>query len=136
MKLKNILIIDDDPDDAEFFRAAVKAVNEAIVVDWVTAGYEAIQFLLKRSASGMPDIVFMDVNMPVMNGWETLREIKRLLASFSLPIVMFSTMSFEDVTVTPSDLGAAAFLTKAGTVDKIEKDLRRLFNTLFSDIVQ
>ena len=131
MKPQNILLIDDDPDEVDFFRGAVNGIDATIVVEYVPAGEAAIELLLKRVSDTLPDIVFMDVNMPVMNGWETLREIKRLLANFSLPIVMFSTMSFENVAVSPADLGAAAFMTKADSLEKLENGLRTLFNSLY-----
>jgi CheY-like chemotaxis protein len=127
MKFKRILLIDDDPDDAGFFKDAVIELDKDIIVEYAAAGDQAIQLLLK---SVRPDIIFMDVNMPIKNGWETLRELKLLVEHYALPIVMFSTMSFEHVDFTPSDLGAAAFMTKPDSLEGLKNGLSQLFARL------
>ncbi len=131
MPLQHILLIDDDPEDAAFFSDAISAVNKEIAIAHASAGHHAIQLLLESQKTSLPDLVFMDINMPVMDGWETLREIKRMLAAHSLPIVMLSSGNIESVGLTPEDLGVAAFMTKFDSLDALKDALVRLFERLF-----
>lgn len=131
--LKHILMIDDDPDDAAFFVDAIADISPDTIVYHLGAGDKAIEFLLKCDKEQFPDVIFMDISMPAIDGWECLREIKRLMANDHTPIVMFSTLNFKMQGLTPSDVGAAAFMTKADTMAGLKANLAQLFNQLFPE---
>ena len=129
--LKHILMIDDDPDDVAFFVDAVADLSPDTLVNHAADGDKSIEFLLRCSKEQLPDVIFMDISMPAVDGWECLREIKRLMANHQIPIVMFSTLNFKMQSLSPSDVGAAAFLTKSDTMAGLKANLAQLFGTLF-----
>lgn len=131
--LKHILMIDDDPDDAAFFVDAIADISPGTVVRHLGAGDKAIGFLRQCNKEQLPDVIFTDISMPAIDGWECLREIKKLTAYNHIPIVMFSTLNFQTQGLTPSDVGAAAFMTKADTMAGLKANLARLFDSLFPE---
>ena len=124
-------MIDDDPDDVAFFVDAVADLSPDTLVNHASDGDKSIEFLLRCNKEQLPDVIFMDISMPAIDGWECLREIKRLMASHQIPIVMFSTLNFQMQALSPSDVGAAAFLTKSDTMSGLKTNLAKLFKTLF-----
>lgn len=84
-----ILNVDDDIDDREIFRDAVKAVDPEIPCEVFESGHELLYFLGKNNT--LPDYIFIDINMPKMNGYECAREIKSNYVSGEIQIVMYST---------------------------------------------
>lgn len=79
-KLNSILLVDDDKDCNFFHERLIKKMEYAKEVYIVNNGREAIEFL-KSSINGEhphPDIIFLDINMPVMNGWEFADEYQKL----------------------------------------------------------
>ena len=129
--LKHILVIDDDLDDVAFFVDAIADLSPDTLVTHAGDGEKSISFLFRCSKEQLPEVIFMDISMPAVNGWECLREIKKLMTCHHIPIVMFSTLNFQTQGLSPSDVGAAAFLTKSDTMTGLKTNLARLFKTLF-----
>ncbi|AMR30974.1 hypothetical protein A0256_05810 [Mucilaginibacter sp. PAMC 26640] len=78
---KSIFVIDDEALDIMIFKLMVKRVDESLDVDAISSGHNAIDKLnqiAKTQPELMPDYIFLDLNMPGMNGWEFLDEYKRL----------------------------------------------------------
>ena len=93
-KLKCILLIDDDDDDNYFHKMVIDEMNITEHVEIAFNGLEALTFL-KNENQPKPDLVFLDVNMPKMNGWEFL-EAHKLLSEeqkAKLIVVMLTTSS-------------------------------------------
>src|ERR1700742_4342006 len=86
------LLIDDDTDDRELFSEALATVDPVIVCDQATDGAEALDRLIKREISE-PDIIFLDINMPVMNGWQFLTKLKSVEKYRHIPVIVYSTSS-------------------------------------------
>jgi CheY-like chemotaxis protein len=82
-----ILIVDDDNDDIEIFTEAVKTISTEINCLRACDGTEAIQLLENIN----PDIIFLDINMPGMDGGECLSVIKKKETFKNLPVVIYST---------------------------------------------
>jgi CheY-like chemotaxis protein len=121
MKYKNILQIDDDFDDCEFFQEALEAVSNAVYMA-VHNPVEALQKLTSKEIE--PDIIFLDINMPIMTGLELLAEIKKRDIIKNIPVILFSTAP-----VTPKLaklLGAKDYLSKPNNFNDLKNALRNL----------
>jgi len=105
------LLIDDDTDDRELFCEAPATVDSVIVCDQATDGQEAFSRLRNRELSE-PSIIFLDVNMPVMNGWQFLVKVKSEEGLRHNPVIMYSTSSNVRDKRTADEMGALCFITK------------------------
>lgn len=83
-----VLYVDDDSDDLQLFGEAVKEVDSSIVFISANNAEDALKFL---SGELLPDQVFMDINMPVMNGIDCLARIRATERIKHLPVIMLST---------------------------------------------
>lgn len=89
-KIKTILLVDDDQDDQLLFAEALRSADEAVLCH---TAYNGIDALSKLNIDGamLPQIIFMDVNMPKMNGIDCLKEIKKSPLLKYIPVIMYST---------------------------------------------
>ncbi len=76
-KLNCILLVDDDPDDNYFHQIIINEMKIVDRIDVAVNGIEALAYLQKENCIP-PDIIFLDLNMPKMNGWEFLEKYKHL----------------------------------------------------------
>lgn len=94
MKKEYLLHVDDDPDDRDLVRAAVQLINLALEVRGVANGSEALAYLHSHEAiQNPPRLILLDLNMPVMSGYDTLVALKNDPATASLPVYVFTTSS-------------------------------------------
>ncbi len=99
LKILNILLADDDMDDCLFFKEALEALPLTTKLTTVHDGEQLMTYLLKHTEQ-LPNVLFLDINMPRKNGFECLSEIKHHEKLKDLPVVMFSTSgSRENITV-------------------------------------
>jgi CheY-like chemotaxis protein len=84
-----ILYADDDRDDLDLFSNVVKQVNPSYTVILADNGVDAIKILSQADAN-KPDIIFLDVNMPLMDGFETLVEIRKDKRYRDTKIILYS----------------------------------------------
>lgn len=117
-----ILIVDDDNDDAEFFTEAVNKVDPQIRC-WVAKDGKQALHLLNKELVIPPDFIFLDINMPIMNGRETLTEIKKSTRLRDIPVIMYSTTSDTKEIKSFYDLGAYDFLIKPNNFQKLVEAL-------------
>lgn len=115
---RHLLIIDDDLEDQEIFIEAVHEVDSAIHCYTFGSG-DAALLQLSNPGIELPDLIFLDMNMPKLNGRQVLREIKQMPLLKNIPVIMYST-SFA-----PRDLeemeksGAAFHLLKPSKFDEL-----------------
>ncbi|WP_298715638.1 response regulator [Chitinophaga sp.] len=119
---KTILLIDDDLDDTEIFEEALTEINPAILFYKAENGQDAFNKLQGKEV-GQPDIIFLDVNMPGMNGWQFLTKLKTEAAYHNIPVIMYSTSSAKKDIAIAEDLGAVGFLTKPADYKGLKKAL-------------
>ena len=85
-----LLLADDDEDDCLFFKDALNELPVSATLTTVPDG-EQLMELLTRTTAPLPDILFLDLNMPRKNGYECLLEIRNSDALKQLPVVILST---------------------------------------------
>ena len=96
----NIVLADDDSDDCFFFEEAVTTFIPPANFTAVHDG-EQLMKLLGDETNKLPDVLFLDLNMPRKNGFECLTEIKKHEKLKHLPVVIFSTShSYDDINIT------------------------------------
>lgn len=117
-----ILLIDDDEDDRELFKLALEDVEHSpLIYKTAKSGIEALEVLKNENVN--PDFIFLDLNMPQMDGRECLRELKANVKTKTIPVVIFSTSSqLHDIEQSRS-LGAIEFITKPSKVSELTNSL-------------
>jgi CheY-like chemotaxis protein len=108
-----VLFVDDDIDDREFFMDALSYVDSGISCILAKNCEQALSML--NEASELPDYVFLDINMPSMDGKSCLSEIKRDQRFKSIRVVMYSNTSDQRLMEEYKALGATYFLVKPPT---------------------
>jgi len=127
----HILLADDDMDDRMFFKMALKKVSVPTDLTTVEDGERLIQFL-NQNQNNLPDVIFLDLNMPRKNGNECLLIIKQDKNLSHIPIVIYSTSLHDDVADELYKNGAHYYLQKPNVVDLpgfIERVVTLLKNT-------
>jgi CheY-like chemotaxis protein len=127
------LLADDDRDDAELFSEALSTVNPSIKFHHVEDGQEVFQFLL-TSKIEKPDVIFLDLNMPAMSGWQCLAKLKNDTALKNIPVIMYSTSSNPREKEIAIELGATGFVTKPTDFKVLTKILETISANLGSDL--
>ncbi len=125
-----ILVVDDDPDDQLLVQLALRRVGLNIPIETLDDGVELTHYLEEVAeggdASRWPLIVLLDINMPRMNGFAALDWMKADPRFDVIPVIVFtSSDSLEDVRKSYSK-GAASFITKPVTMEKLEEAMRIL----------
>lgn len=105
-----ILLIDDDEDDREIFVEVVSDLDGSAVLTTAINGADG--FAKIAATDQLPNIIFLDLNMPVMNGTEFLRKIKAEEKLRNIPVVILTTSSDEWVVREARALGAGAVISK------------------------
>ncbi len=105
-----VLIIDDDEDDRQMFAEALQEINPAFTCKQAYDGLHALEHLEKTVL--LPDIIFLDINMPRMGGFECLKKIKEILRLNKIPVVIYSTAKTPELEHMAHYLGAACYIQK------------------------
>lgn len=117
-----IMIVDDDSEDRELFREAIAEIAPSINCFSAKDGKEAVHVLTNELVI-LPDYIFLDINMPVMNGRECLIEIKKNTKLRHVPVIMYSTTSDTKEIKGFYSLGAHDFLIKPNNFVKLVEAL-------------
>jgi len=116
-EIRNILLAEDNPQDAELTLTALGEYNIANEVVVVTDGAQAIDYLFRRGnystrAEGNPAVVLLDLKMPKVDGLEVLRTIKQDEKLKNIPVVMLTSSREEADVVKSYSLGVNAYVVK------------------------
>jgi CheY-like chemotaxis protein len=116
-----ILYVDDDKDDQEIFQEVISLINPEVICLFANDGVEALTLL---NGSISPRMVFLDVNMPVMNGIQVLRQLKQNLAHKDLSVIMYSTSKTVHTVTECLALGAEGFVEKPASINEAVQRLK------------
>lgn len=114
----NILLADDDKDDRFFFAKALEALSVPTKLTTVNDGEKLMSYLEKNSDK-LPDVLFLDLNMPRKNGSECLIEIKANKKLNDFPIIIYSTSHNDDIADILYRNGAYFYMKKCDLTELI-----------------
>lgn len=126
MKYSHILVIDDDPEDIEIFSEAVNSFKENITITASTDASLALEDLKK--ATQLPDIIFLDLQMPRLTGKDFLQKMKEDDVLQNIPIVVLSGQSDLVIKDTYQKIGASNFICKPNSYKELVEELRGMLN--------
>jgi CheY-like chemotaxis protein len=124
---KSILLVEDDQDDQIFFIEALSEIENATLYDVANNGKEALDRLQNQVM--LPDLIFMDINMPMMNGIECLTEIIKNPKTTNIPVVMLTTDTGRIELARKS--GAKAFIKKPSDGKTLRGQLQQMISLDF-----
>ena len=130
----NVVLADDDKDDQEIFQDALTETNIPIALATVDNGQELIDHL-KDPTEPNPDIIFLDINMPVKNGKEVLAEIKSDETLNEIPIVMLSTSDHLKDVEDSFTAGANLYVQKPGSFKSLIILLKKIFTLKWAGVL-
>lgn len=106
--IRRFLLVDDDADDAAIFCEALGRISSDAECNTAENGLKLFEVLKSLT----PDVIFLDINMPKMGGWQSLRRLKTDSEYNDIPVIMYSTSSAERDIQTAYGLGALLFISK------------------------
>jgi len=123
MKKHHILLIDDDLDEFEFFIMALENMPDSFKCTYAAGAKEALKLL----NTDVPDIIFLDMNMPLLNGWECLEQIKKIDSCRQVPVIFYSTYMDKSIEKKAKEAGIYQCMKKPILPGLVEDMLIRLF---------
>ena len=129
LKPLNILLADDDMDDCIFFKQALDELTVSPHLTTVHDG-EQLMLLLTNEANELPDVLFLDLNMPRKNGFECLSEIKSNPKLKQLTVIVFSTSFEQEVVNLLYKNGAQYFIRKPSEFSQFKKIIHQTITEL------
>ena len=116
MNKKNIVLYaDDDNDDKNWVNEACKSLNSSLQIKFVETGKGVIHYLKQSTPEEFPSLIVLDLNMPELDGRQTLKAIKSCPEYRHIPIVIVTTSSNTIDKEVCKKLGASLFLIKPNT---------------------
>ena len=119
--VQTVLMIDDDIDDQEIFREVLHDIDPLIICLQPLNAKLALSLLLEDNQR--PDVIFLDINMPIMNGFEFLEEMMMHERLSSIPVVMYTSSTHHVQQEKAKTLGASDFITKPSDINLIRTAL-------------
>ena len=120
---KTVFLADDDEDDRDIFMDAIRDVDGSIECRFASNGEMALQ-TLDNDILQKPELIFLDLNMPKINGKQLLRELKKVDGLRDIPVIMYSTFFTEKDREEVQNLGAVFCLIKKTKFSELSNSLR------------
>lgn len=117
-----ITLADDDEDDRLFFTDAFEELKISTIVNTVNNGRELLNYL-NHPKTVLPNIIFLDLNMPILNGIDCLKEIKRDDKFKDIAIAIYSTSSSDQDVENTFVLGANIYIKKPSNFNELKRIL-------------
>ena len=120
-----ILLVDDDEDDRQFFADALDGIELNTQLHLLENGKSCIEYL-NSETENLPDLIFLDLNMPIMNGFECLDIIRSTPHLKNLMIAIYSTSSAERDIEETFKKGANIYIKKPSSFNELKKSLKQV----------
>lgn len=127
LELIRVVLVDDDADDREFFQEAVGELPYEIELIVYRNGQEFVDGMI-AGKDKMPDLVFLDLNMPIKNGKDALRELRGMEEFKNIPVIAIYSTSTSDTDQAETLIyGADAFISKPTDYSHLKKLISKIF---------
>ena len=117
-----VLVVDDYPDAREMYSEYLEFSGFDVVQ--AVNGIEALQ----RAVDAAPDIILMDLSLPVMDGWEATRRLKEDARTNRIPVVALTGHALEGISEGAAKAGCDAFVTKPCLPEDLVKEIRKILD--------
>ena len=124
--MKFVLYADDDVDDKDWVRDACRAIDSGLNVVFVNNGRQVIDYLGSAENTLLPSLIVLDLNMPEMDGRQTLQKIKADPQYQHIPVAIVTTSTNKIDREVCQRLGASVYLTKPDTHREWQDIIRQL----------
>jgi CheY-like chemotaxis protein len=123
-----ILLIDDNQDHARILQWAFKKTGRSDEFTYFEDGMSALEYLKQSSREHMehPDIIFLDLNLPRVDGREVLRLLKTEEATKSIPVIIVSSSEREEDVRKAYELGASSYVSKSAILNDVDPMLNTI----------
>lgn len=125
-KGKTIFLADDDLDDQGLFADALKDIDDGITLVTAVNGLEALA--VAKALDTAPDFIFLDMNMPLMNGMQCLLELKKIPSMTDVPVIIYSTSSYKKDIEKARLAGAADYIIKPFSFSELREKIRAILD--------
>ena len=120
-----IILADDDEDDRLLFKKAMKKLKVNTKLSLFNDGQQLMDYLRLQDNS-LPEVIFLDLNMPIKNGMECLKEIRMDSRFHDVSVVIYSTSSSEKDIEETFILGANLYINKPNNFDKLKEVIAKV----------
>ena len=120
-KKRIVLYADDDIDDKNWVKEACKTLNSSLQIEFVETGRCVLEYLHKSDGVDLPSLIVLDLNMPELDGRQTLKALKSNPVYKDIPVVIVTTSSSNIDKDVCKNLGASLFLIKPNNYDDWQK---------------
>ncbi|MBS1586305.1 MAG: response regulator [Bacteroidetes bacterium] len=121
---RDILIADDDTDDVDIFKMAMDDINVPYIIRHAENGDRLFVLLKDR----LPYILFLDIRMPCKDGMACIAEIRQNKEYDQLPVIMYTSNSWESITEESFRKGANFYLPKPEKFEQLTDKLKKIFS--------
>jgi len=135
MERLNLLLADDDSDDCLFFEEALAEIAPDATIQVKKDGEEVLNYLFNPQ-SILPDIIFLDLNMPFIDGVKCLEEIRQSNRMNDIFIVMNTTTASQREIDLSFEKGANLFLIKPNSFSELQNSIEVILNLDFKTLIQ
>ena len=134
-KLRNVLVVEDNPDDFELTRLAFAENGCDASLYCARNGQECMDYLRQQgpyAGAKMPDMVLLDINMPVMDGFEVMTRIAADANLRHLPVIILTTSDAEEDILRMYRLRCSAYVVKPADFNEFTRAVRTLIEFWYS----
>ena len=131
----HVFLIDDDEDDRDLFEDALMEIPTKTRVVTFGNGIELFNFI-KNENNQPPQIIFLDLNMPMMSGEECLQKIRENPRFRNLPVVIFSTSIVDPLVNRVKSLGASLYVKKPSSFSSLKSILENCITALLENEIK
>jgi DNA-binding response OmpR family regulator len=127
IQINRVMVIDDDKDDQQFIRRAINDLFPNMECISISNGKDALKFIDENPPP--PSYIFLDLNMPYLNGFEFLKEFKKERGNIETTVYIYSTSSNPRDKEKAKSLGADDYIVKYSDLNSLKARLKNVIQT-------